>query len=163
MRRWSGENYGDAGAEMKYKGVRRRRWGKWVSEVRVPGSRERLWLGSYATPEAAAVAYDTAVFHLRGPSSTGSLNFPARLPPAARAGLSPRSIQKAASDVGMAVDAELSCRTPGDSSRAGRGGEGTGPAGRNDGADAYSCTYAPGNNWSAEDALDISVEDMEII
>ncbi|MQL76781.1 hypothetical protein Taro_009172 [Colocasia esculenta] len=95
-----------------YKGVRRRRWGKWVSEIRVPGTRERLWLGSYATPEAAAVAYDTAMFYLRGPSSSPLLNFPSRLSPAAWHGISPRSIQKAASDSGMAVDAYMVDRSP---------------------------------------------------
>jgi len=70
-----------------YKGVRRRRWGKWVSEIRVPGTRERLWLGSYATPEAAAVAHGTAVYLLRGGTGAGAaaaagdvaaLNFPER-------------------------------------------------------------------------------------
>ncbi|CAA7396538.1 unnamed protein product [Spirodela intermedia] len=97
------------GGEMRYKGVRRRRWGKWVSEVRVPGKRERLWLGSFATPEAAAVAYDTAMFYLKGPSAAAAagLNFPRRLPAGAWAGLSPRSIQKVASDKGVAADAEL--------------------------------------------------------
>ncbi|GJM92354.1 hypothetical protein PR202_ga08820 [Eleusine coracana subsp. coracana] len=105
-----------------YRGVRRRRWGKWVSEIRVPGTRERLWLGSYATPEAAAVAHDTAVFFLRGGGvSTGggggdvaALNFPERAAAAfgghAEAGagrLSPRSVQRVASDAGMAADAQL--------------------------------------------------------
>jgi hypothetical protein len=61
-----------------YRGVRRRRWGKWVSEIRVPGTRERLWLGSYATPEAAAVAHDTAVYFLRGGGGIAALNFPER-------------------------------------------------------------------------------------
>uniref|UniRef100_A0A453G6Q1 AP2/ERF domain-containing protein n=1 Tax=Aegilops tauschii subsp. strangulata TaxID=200361 RepID=A0A453G6Q1_AEGTS len=99
----------------RYKGVRRRRWGKWVSEIRVPGTRERLWLGSYATPEAAAVAHDTAVYFLRGGSLSGNgaagLNFPERAAAAYGAGsvapLSPRSVQSVASDAGMAADAQL--------------------------------------------------------
>jgi hypothetical protein len=37
--------------ERKYKGVRRRKWGRWVSEIRVPNNRERIWLGSYGTPD----------------------------------------------------------------------------------------------------------------
>ncbi|KAG8054448.1 hypothetical protein GUJ93_ZPchr0001g31512 [Zizania palustris] len=104
----------------RYRGVRRRRWGKWVSEIRVPGTRERLWLGSYATPEAAAVAHDTAVYFLRGAASGGGggggggmeLNFPERAAAAYGAGdvlarLSPRSVQRVASDAGMAADAQL--------------------------------------------------------
>ncbi|XP_021903568.1 ethylene-responsive transcription factor ERF020 [Carica papaya] len=93
----------------KYKGVRRRRWGKWVSEIRVPGTQQRLWLGSYSTPEAAAVAHDIAYYCLRRPSSFEALNFPLTSLPAACANgeLSPRSVQRAASDAAMAVDARM--------------------------------------------------------
>ncbi|KAK9142141.1 hypothetical protein Syun_011541 [Stephania yunnanensis] len=62
-----------------YKGVRMRKWGKWVAEVRVPHSRDRVWLGSYDTQEKAARAYDAAVFYMRGP--TAKLNFPEAPPP----------------------------------------------------------------------------------
>ncbi|XP_022152541.1 ethylene-responsive transcription factor ERF020 [Momordica charantia] len=98
----------------KYKGVRRRKWGKWVSEIRVPGTQERLWLGSYSSPEAAAVAHDVAYYCLRRPSTLDHLNFPPMMLPLTnqlliRDDMSPGSIQKAASDAAMAVDAHYIC------------------------------------------------------
>ncbi|QCD99262.1 ethylene-responsive transcription factor ERF017-like [Vigna unguiculata] len=57
-----------------YKGVRKRKWGKWVSEIRLPNSRERIWLGSYDTQEKAARAFDAALYCLRGKGA--SFNFP---------------------------------------------------------------------------------------
>ncbi|KAE8701876.1 ERF020 protein [Hibiscus syriacus] len=93
--------------EKKYKGVRRRRWGKWVSEIRVPGTEGRLWLGTYSTPEAAAVAHDIAFYCLRRPSSLTALNFPSLLPPYVNSDMSPKSVQKAATDAGMAIDVQM--------------------------------------------------------
>lgn len=68
----SGNN--DNKNEKKYKGVRFRKWGKWVSEIRLPNSRERIWLGSYDSAEKAAKAFDAALYCLRGPHAT--FNFP---------------------------------------------------------------------------------------
>ncbi|KAM1014400.1 hypothetical protein ACFX2C_044391 [Malus domestica] len=91
----------------KLKGVRQRKWGKWVSEIRVPGTRDRLWLGTFSTAEAAAVARDVGYYCLRRPSTLEGLNFPLILPSCVRDDMSPRSAQKAALDAGMAVDAQL--------------------------------------------------------
>ncbi|GMI97877.1 hypothetical protein like AT1G74930 [Hibiscus trionum] len=79
----------------KYKGVRKRKWGKWVSEIRLPNSRERIWLGSYDSAEKAARAFDAALFCLRGRDA--KFNFPDN-PPEIAGGhsLSPPEIQVAA-------------------------------------------------------------------
>ncbi|CAL9240698.1 unnamed protein product [Arabidopsis halleri] len=81
--------------QSKYKGVRKRKWGKWVSEIRLPHSRERIWLGSYETPEKAARAFDAAQFCLRG--GEANFNFPDN-PPSISGGrsLTPPEIQEAA-------------------------------------------------------------------
>ncbi|KAK9142138.1 hypothetical protein Syun_011538 [Stephania yunnanensis] len=80
----------------KYRGVRKRKWGKWVSEIRLPNSRERIWLGSYDTPEKAARAFDAAQYCLRGASA--KFNFPDNPPeiPGGRS-MAPPQIQVAAS------------------------------------------------------------------
>jgi hypothetical protein len=81
--------------ERKYKGVRLRKWGRWVSEIRLPHSRERIWLGSYDTPEKAARAFDAAYLCLRGPGGVGGLNFPGS-PPDVRRTSDPDEVYAAA-------------------------------------------------------------------
>lgn len=65
---------GPQNAMCEYRGVRQRTWGKWVAEIREPKKRTRLWLGSFATAEEAAMAYDEAARRLYGPDAY--LNLP---------------------------------------------------------------------------------------
>ncbi|KAJ0025381.1 hypothetical protein Pint_06734 [Pistacia integerrima] len=60
--------------DTQFRGVRKRRWGSYVSEIRLPGQKTRIWLGSFGSAEMAARAYDSAAFFLKG--NAASLNFP---------------------------------------------------------------------------------------
>ncbi|RLN08072.1 AP2 domain containing protein [Panicum miliaceum] len=68
-----------------YRGMRRRKWGRFMAEIQEPKTQKKRWLGSYDTAEATAYAYDVAACALhgnkactnfRGDTTVGAAAFP---------------------------------------------------------------------------------------
>ncbi|CAL5012866.1 unnamed protein product [Urochloa decumbens] len=97
----------------RYRGVRRRRSGKWAAAIRRPGDSQRQYLGNFDTAgaEEAALAYEQGACRLHGAGAR--LNFPERAASwEAAAVAAPADEVPAAASAAAAAAADTDTMTP---------------------------------------------------
>ncbi|CAL5013493.1 unnamed protein product [Urochloa decumbens] len=104
--------------QSEWVGVRPRQTGRWAAEIRVPRTREKLWIGTFESDRMAALAYDAAVFCFYGENlpKARRINFDALPRPevtdAMRARLTVANVKAIAEHHARTVDARLRAAAP---------------------------------------------------